>query len=357
MARTHNKRYIALKRQRNRNIILNTVCAVFFLAGALWFARFSLNHLRYEMTNNAYVDQYIVPVNIRVGCRGSFARSVSRNTSMSTGATRCWCWMTGNKIRLQEAVAALMDAENTKEVFHSVVNTARINVAVQDANMAEAQAQLWQTEQDYHRYERLLADEAVSRQQFEQMKASYDASQARFEALKQQRETARSQSDEAAKRAAGADATILHCEAERDMAELNLSYTVVTAPFDGYMGRRSLEEEQYIQAGQSISYLVRENQKWITANYKETQIGNIYLGQKVRIKVDAYKDKKIMEIVTAISEATGSKYALIPTDNSAGNFVKIQQRIPVRIDLVDVEKEDLDLLRAGMMVEVAAIKR
>lgn len=123
------------------------------------------------------------------------------------------------------------------------------------------------------------------------------------------------------------------------------------------MGRRSLEEGQYIQAGQSISYLVRENQKWITANYKETQIGNIYLGQKVRIKVDAYKDKKIMGIVTAISEATGSKYALIPTDNSAGNFVKIQQRIPVRIDLVDVEKEDLDLLRAGMMVEVAAIKR
>ena len=133
--------------------------------------------------------------------------------------------------------------------------------------------------------------------------------------------------------------------------------SVVTAPFDGYMGRRSLEEGQYIQAGQSISYLVRENQKWVTANYKETQIGNIYLGQKVRIKVDAYKDKKITGIVTAISEATGSKYALIPTDNSAGNFVKIQQRIPVRIDLVDVDKEDLDLLRAGMMVEVAAIKR
>ncbi|HIZ15852.1 MAG TPA: HlyD family secretion protein [Candidatus Tidjanibacter faecipullorum] len=356
MARTHNKRYIALKRQRNRNIILNTVCAVFFLAGALWFARFFLNHLRYEMTNNAYVDQYIVPVNIRVS---GFIREIcfSEHQYVHRGDTLLVLDDREYKIRLQEAVAALMDAENTKEVLHSVVNTARINVAVQDANMAEAQAQLWQTEQDYHRYERLLADEAVSRQQFEQMKASYDASQARFEALKQQRETARSQSDEAAKRAAGADATILHCEAERDMAELNLSYTVVTAPFDGYMGRRSLEEGQYIQAGQSISYLVRENQKWITANYKETQIGNIYLGQKVRIKVDAYKDKKIMGIVTAISEATGSKYALIPTDNSAGNFVKIQQRIPVRIDLVDVEKEDLDLLRAGMMVEVAAIKR
>lgn len=356
MTRTHDKRYAFLKRQRTRNIVLNSVCALFFLAGALWFSRFFLNHLKYEITNNAYVDQYIVPVNIRVS---GYIKEIRffEHQYVHAGDTLLVLDDREYKIRLQEATAALMDAENTKEVLNSVSNTSQINIAVQDANMAEAEAQLWQTEQDYHRYERLLADEAVSRQQFEQMKASYDASRARFEALKQQRETARSQSDEAAKRAAGADAAILRREAERDMAELNLSYTVVTAPFDGYMGRRSLETGQYIQAGQSISYLVRNNQKWVTANYKETQIGNIYLGQKVHIKVDAYKDKKITGIVTAISEATGSKYALIPTDNSAGNFVKIQQRIPVRIDFVDVDEEDLGLLRAGMMVEVAALKR
>ena len=100
------------------------------------------------------------------------------------------------------------------------------------------------------------------------------------------------------------------------MAKLNLSYTIITAPYDGYMGRRTLEPGQFVQAGQTISYLVRGNDKWITANYKETQISHIYIGQKVRIKVDAFHGHIFHGTVTAISEATGSKYALVPTDNS-----------------------------------------
>jgi len=138
------------------------------------------------------------------------------------------------------------------------------------------------------------------------------------------------------------------------MAKLNLSYTVVTAPYDGFMGRRTLENGQFIQAGQTVSNIIRGNEKWITANYKETQIANIYVGQEVRIKGDAFKGKVFHGKVTAISEATGSKYSLLPTDNSAGNFVKVQQRIPVRIDLTDISFADKALLRAGMMVETEA---
>ena len=136
-------------------------------------------------------------------------------------------------------------------------------------------------------------------------------------------------------------------EADLDLAKLNLSYTVLTAPYDGYMGRRTLEPGQYVQTGQTISYLVRNKDKWITANYKETQIANIYIGQQVRIKVDAVPGKIFHGEVTAISEATGSKYSLVPTDNSAGNFVKVQQRIPVRIELEDVSSEEMAQLRAG----------
>ena len=141
------------------------------------------------------------------------------------------------------------------------------------------------------------------------------------------------------------------------MARLNLSYTIVTAPYDGYMGRRTLEPGQFVQAGQTISYLIRGNDKWITANYKETQISHIYIGQKVRIKVDAFHGHIFHGTVTAISEATGSKYALVPTDNSAGNFVKVQQRIPVRIELDDASPEEMKSLRAGMMVETEALKK
>ncbi len=146
-------------------------------------------------------------------------------------------------------------------------------------------------------------------------------------------------------------------EADLDLARLNLSYTILIAPYDGYMGRRTLEPGQYVQAGQTISYLVRGDDKWVTANYKETQIMHIYIGQPVRIKVDALPGRVFRGEVTAISEATGSKYSLVPTDNSAGNFVKVQQRIPVRIDLKDASDDDMRHLRAGMMVETEALRK
>ena len=150
------------------------------------------------------------------------------------------------------------------------------------------------------------------------------------------------------------EAAIQRAEAALEMAKLNLSYTVVTAPCDGKLGRRALEEGQFINAGQTITYIIPDTQKWIVANYKETQIENLSIGQEVKITVDAVSDREFTGKITAISGATGSKYSLVPTDNSAGNFVKIQQRIPVRIDFTDLSKEDNEKLAAGMMVVVNA---
>ena len=124
------------------------------------------------------------------------------------------------------------------------------------------------------------------------------------------------------------------------MAKLNLSYCVVVAPCDGKLGRRSIEEGQMVNAGTTITYIIPTNNKWVIANYKETQIENLYVGQKVRMTVDAISNTEFEGTVTAISGATGSKYSLVPTDNSAGNFVKIQQRVPVRIDFNNLSKED-----------------
>lgn len=129
---------------------------------------------------------------------------------------------------------------------------------------------------------------------------------------------------------------------------------MVVAPCDGKLGRRTLEEGQYITAGQTVTYILPDTQKWVIANYKETQVENLKVGQEVRIAVDAISDREFTGKITAISGATGSKYSLVPTDNSAGNFVKIQQRIPVRIEFTDLSKEDNDRLAAGMMVVVKA---
>ena len=351
----HEKRR-KLRKHRLRNIVLNLICIL--LAGSgLWFTfNYFRRHINYEITNDAFVDQYVAPINIRVS---GYIQEVRfrEHQYVHKGDTLLVLDNREYIIKVKEAEAALLDAHGTRDVIHSGVETSHTNVAVQEANIAEAKAKLWQLEQDYHRFERLMRDESVPRQQYEQAKAAYDAAKARYDALVAQKNAAVSQYTEASKRTIGAEANILRCEASLDIARLNLSYTVLTAPYDGYIGRRTLEPGQYVQSGQTISYLVRSKDKWVTANYKETQIAHIFIGQEVIIKVDALPGRRFRGRVTAISEATGSKYSLVPTDNSAGNFVKVQQRIPVRIEFEGVTDEEMALLRAGMMVETEALRR
>lgn len=345
-----------LVRLKIRNIILNTVCIALALGGISWTVDYFWKYVHYEITNDAVVDQYIIPVNIRVA---GYIREVrfTEHQPVKAGDTLLILDDREYRIHVKDAQAALMDARSSASSLDAGIRTSEANVSVQEANIAETKAKLWQLEQDYRRYANLLAEEAVSEQQYEQAKANYEAMQARYQSLLQQKKAARSQSTETKQKKGNVDAVVLRKEADLEMARLNLSYTVVTAPFDGYMGRRTLEAGQLVQAGQTLTYLVRGNDKWITANYKETQIAHIYIGQKVRIKVDAFQGRTFQGTVTAISEATGSKYSLIPTDNSAGNFVKIQQRIPVRIDFDDATQADMRRLRAGMMVETEALKK
>lgn len=345
-----------LKRLKIRNIALNVTCLLVVLSGVLWTVNYFWKYVNYEITNDAMIDQYIAPLNIRIP---GYIKEIrfTEHQLVHAGDTLLILDDREYQIKVKDAQAALMDAEGAREVLHSGIRTSQVNIAIQEANIAETKAKLWQLEQEYKRYANLLAEESVARQQYEQVKASYEAAQARYQALLKQKEAAKSQFAETHKRSTGVEATILRKEADLDMARLNLSYTLLTAPYDGYMGRRTLEPGQFVQGGQTISYLVRNNSKWITANYKETQIAHIYIGQKVRIKVDAVEGRIFNGTVTAISEATGSKYALIPTDNSAGNFVKVQQRIPVRIELDDATPEEMENLRAGMMVETEALRK
>lgn len=356
MAQGLQAKHKKLKKLRLQNILLNMICILLAGSGLWWTATYFWRYIHYEVTNDAFVDQYVVPLNIRAT---GYIKEVrfKEHQYVHRGDTLLILDNREYAIKVKEAEAALLDAQGSQEVLHSGIQTSQTNVAVQDANIAEAKAKLWQLEQDYHRFSRLLKEESVPEQQYEQAKAAYEAAQARYNALVEQKKAALSQYSETSKRTTGARAAILRKEADVDLAKLNLSYTVLTAPYDGYMGRRTLEAGQFVQAGQTISYLVRSEDKWITANYKETQIANIYIGQEVRIKVDALPGRIFKGKVSAISEATGSKYSLVPTDNSAGNFVKMQQRIPVRIDLEEISEEDMQQLRAGMMVETEALRR
>lgn len=342
-----------LKKKRRRNIIVNTFCIIITLFGIGWVIHYFWRYYQYEVTNDAIIDQYITPVNTRVA---GYIKEIRFNEhqKVKAGDTLVIIDDREFKIKVMDAQAALRDAEASKNVLSSNIETSENTEAVTEANIAEARIRMDNAYRDYLRYANLLKEESVPQQQFDQKRTEYEASKAKYESLRRQKQTNISSTVGVSKKQENAEALILRSKANLDMAKLNLSYTVITAPYDGYVGRRNIEKGELVQAGQVLTNLVKNNNKWVTANYKEKQIANIHIGQKVNIKVDAIKNKVFEGKVTAISEATGSKYSLIPTDNSAGNFVKIQQRIPVRIEFINLPQKDKDKLRAGMMVETEA---
>lgn len=306
-----------------------------------------------ETSNDAQVEQYISPVNLRAS---GYIKKIyfTEHQQVHKGDTLLVLDDREYRIRVMEAEAALKDAMAGATVMDATLQTTQTTASVYEASIAEIEIRLAKLEKDRQRYENLVKRNAATPIQLEQIETEYEATRKKLEATRRQQRAAMSGIKEVSNRKESTEAAIQRAKAALEMARLNLSYTVVVAPCDGKLGRRALEEGQYITAGQSVTYILPNSQKWIVANYKETQVENLKLGQEVRIAVDALSDREFTGKITAISGATGSKYSLVPTDNSAGNFVKIQQRIPVRIDFTDLSEEDNARLAAGMMVVVKA---
>lgn len=356
MKTNHNtlqEKALKLKKQRRNRIIASLLGIIILIGGVLEAAFLFLDYKHTETSNDAQVEQYISPVNLRAS---GYIKKIyfTEHQSVKKGDTLLVLDDREYRIRVMEAEAALKDAMAGATVVDATLQTTQNSASVYEASIAEIEIRLAKLEKDRQRYENLLKRNAATPIQLEQIETEYEATRKKLEATKRQQRAAMSGIKEVSNRRESTEAAIQRATAALEMARLNLSYTVVVAPCDGKLGRRSLEEGQYISAGQSITYILPDTQKWIIANYKETQVENLALGQQVRIKVDAISGKEFTGKITAISGATGSKYSLVPTDNSAGNFVKIQQRIPVRIDFTGLSKEDNERLAAGMMVVVSA---
>lgn len=326
-------------------------------AATLIFAGIAVIILMYvdndsERTDDAQIEQYISPVNVKVP---GYIKEIrfTEHQYVHRGDTLMIIDGREYEIALKQAEAALLDARSGRKIAGNTVNTASTSAAVFESTIEEAQLRVEKLQRDYDRYSRLLERKATTPVVVEQYRTELDMARARMNALQRQREAARSTVNEVTQRQENAEAAIMRAEAAVDMARLNLSYTVVTAPADGFLGRRAIEEGQLVNAGQTVTTLMPDGPKWIVANFKETQMQRIRPGQTARISVDAIQGRTFIGKVSAISAATGSRYSMIPTDNSAGNFVKIQQRVPVRIDFVDeVSPDDSRRMAAGMMCEV-----
>lgn len=356
MKTNHNtlqEKALKLKKQRRNRIIASLLGIIILIGGVVEAAFLFLDYKHTETSNDAQVEQYISPVNLHAS---GYIKKIyfTEHQSVKKGDTLLVLDDREYRIRVMEAEAALKDAMAGATVVDATLQTTQNSASVYEASIAEIEIRLAKLEKDRQRYENLLKRNAATPIQLEQIETEYEATRKKLEATKRQQRAAMSGIKEVSNRRESTEAAIQRATAALEMARLNLSYTVVVAPCDGKLGRRALEEGQYISAGQSITYILPDTQKWIIANYKETQVENLALGQQVRIKVDAISGKEFTGKITAISGATGSKYSLVPTDNSAGNFVKIQQRIPVRIDFTGLSKEDNERLAAGMMVVVSA---
>ena len=328
-----------------------TTAAVLILAGIALIISMYIGSDT-EKTDDAQIEQYISPVNIKVP---GYIREIrfTEHQYVHKGDTLLIIDDREYIIALRQAEAALIDARSGRKAAGSTLNTASTNAAVFESTIEEAELRAEKLQHDYDRYSRLLERRATTQAVVEQYRTELDIARARVNALRQQRDAAQSAVCEVNQRLENAQAAIMRAEAALDMARLNLSYTVITAPSDGFLGRRTIEEGQLVSPGQTVTTIMPDGPKWIIANFKETQLSRIRIGQEAEITVDAIPGRTFRGKVAAISSATGSRYSMIPTDNSAGNFVKIRQRVPVRIEFADtVDDADSRLMAAGMMCEI-----
>lgn len=338
-------------RHRSKKILSYVATIIVILAASAWVASKFIHLGNVEFTDNAQIRQHIVPVNSRVQ---GYIKEIrfKEYEPVKMGDTIVVIDDADMRLNLARAKADYQNAIAGKDVAHSSATSASANVAVSEAAIAEAKVLMDMSATDFDRYQKLLAKDAVTRQQYDAAKTDYEAKKARYEMLIRQRAATTSVVDVTRQRISQSDAGIELAQALLETAALNLSYTVIVAPCDGYASRKEIQVGQLVQPGQTLLDIVDSSEIWVVANFKETQLKHIEPGSRVRVRVDAFPDEVLTGVVKSISTATGASLSLMPQDNSAGNFVKVRQRIPVRIEFAPGNSaEAMARLRAGMNVE------
>ncbi len=402
-------------RGRTRAIAIALVVAV--LAGAGGFTWWSLNRGR-ESTDDAQVDAHVTQIAARVG--GVVLKvHVADNQLVEAGAVLIELDPHDYQVSIDKARADLADAEATAIAAHSTVpitaatatsgvttaqsgvdeaksrveatlrdvDVSKARLAAAQSRLREAQANATRTAKDVERLRGLLAKDEVSQQQFDAAVAAADAQRAATDTAQAtiveaeasvkmaqsrqgQAEAAEAQAHSVLKstqtapeqvtamraRASSAQARVEQSKALLAQAEANLAYTVIKAPAKGIVSKRNLNPGQVIQAGQPLLAIVQTDDVWITANFKETQLAEMRAGQKVDIDVDAYGGRPLKGHVDSIAPATGARFSLLPPDNATGNFVKVVQRVPVKI-VLETGQDPERLLRPGMSVTPTVFTR
>ena len=316
---THHASRSTLHAPRSRRFTITLLAAAVTTAAA-WSGYRWLDHIRaWVRTDNAYVAAHVHQVSSRLAGTVSEVL-VEENEAVAAGRMVARLDARDFEVRRQQALAQVAQAEAHLQQAHAQVALAR-------AQVAREQAQATKAQQDLERSKALAqgANGAISRQELDSAQAAADAAQAGLD-------VARSalQSAEAATAAARAQEQV--AQANLKDADLQLSYTEIRAPAAGRIGRKNLETGNHVQPGQALLALVQPD-VWVVANFKETQLARLKPGQPVRLRVDAFPGRVFAGHVESLAPASGAQFALLPPDNATGNFIKIVQRVPVKIAL------------------------
>lgn len=333
------------KKIKKAPIILGSV----LLVGAVIGIKEYIYYSHVETTDDAQVMSNINPVVARIS---DYVTDINfqDNQHVTKGQLLVKLDDKDLAIKEQQAEADVATAQADVDVAKANAASAESMSATTKGQIDAAQIALWKTSQDFDRYQNLIKDGSITQEQFDNAKAAKDAATTQVDIAKKQYEASEKQYQVAVANMNSKQAVITAKQAALNYAKLQLSYSTIIAPVSGIASKRSVQIGQLVQAGSSLVAIV-EDSVWIEANFKETQMSDIKLNQTAEIQVDASDGGKINGTITSFSAGTGAVFSLLPPDNAAGNFVKVVQRVPVRIAL-DNKTDIYKTLRPGLSVEV-----
>jgi membrane fusion protein, multidrug efflux system len=307
----------------------------------------------HEDTDNAQVETYFVPVLPRMA---GYVKTVNVKDYDVVKKDEVLAEIDTDEAQLvlAELNADYVQSQTDVETAKANINNLDVTVQSATANLKANYLRREKAKKDAERDANLLADNAITRKQADDSKANAEILAAQYEAGQEDIATAKSRLPIFQAALHKAEAVLGVKKVKIEQQKLRLNYSKVYAPTSGRIGKKNVEPGQFIQAGQPLMTVVQDATFWVVANFKETQVKNLKIGDETELKLDAYPDRVLKGKIISISEATGAKTSLLPADNASGNFVKVTQKVPVKIEIMDLEKHK-GILRAGLSLEVSIL--
>ena len=329
--------------------IMPIVLAVILLTGIGFGIKEYIYYSHVENTDDAQIVSNIDPVVSRISDYIT-AINFSDNQHITKGQVLVQLDDKDLTIKEQQAEADVASAQANVEVAKANSESTESMLATSKGEIDAAQINLWKATQDFDRYQNLIKDGSITQEQFDNAKAAKESAETQVSIAQKRYESAQKQYQVTLANLTSMQATVATKQAALNYAKLQLSYTTVIAPVSGIASKRSIQMGQLVQAGAPLLAIV-EDSLWVEANFKETQLNDLKLGQTAEVKIDAMDNRPITGTISSFSGGTGALFSLLPPDNASGNFVKVVQRVPIRIAL-DNKNELYKQLRPGLSVEV-----